>query len=106
MTPQGGSGYGTIYRIDIPPDFNSCPGIQAAGYRLESDLNGDCYVDYLDLKIIADNWLRNNCSSPDYCHGADIEHNGSVDFIDFSEFAPQWMQYNDPAVPGFIQNWP
>jgi glucuronoarabinoxylan endo-1,4-beta-xylanase len=106
MTPQGGSGYGTIYRIDIPPDFNSCPGVQAAGFCLESDLNGDCYVDYIDLKIIADNWLLNGCTPPDYCHGADLEKGGSVDFIDLSEFAPQWMQYNDPAVPGFTQNWP
>jgi len=105
MNP-GDGGYGSIYQINISPDFTSCPGIQAAGYRLESDLNGDCYVDYLDLEIIADNWLRNGCSPPDYCHGADFEQDGSVDFIDFSTFAPQWMQCNDPAVPGCIQNWP
>jgi len=64
---------------------------------LASDLNGDCYVDYKDLKIMADYWLNTDCTEPTNCGGADFEPtDGTVDFLDFSDFAVQWMQCNNP----------
>ena len=86
-------------------DFSNCAEVQAAGYGLTSDISGDCYVNYKDLKIIADYWLNSDCGGLDDCYGADFEPDGDVDFFDFSTFAPQWMQCNDPQDPGCTPNW-
>jgi hypothetical protein len=74
---------------------------------LTSDISGDCYVNYKDLKIIADYWLSGNCDwRNNYCDGADFKPlDGDVDFVDFSEFAVQWMQCNDPLDPNCTLNW-
>ena len=86
--------------------YQDCNAVQAAGYGLPSDLNGDCYVDYEDLKIVADNWLNTDCGSSGNCGGADFTPtNGTVDFADFSNFAQEWMQCNVPDEPGCIINW-
>jgi hypothetical protein len=87
--------------------FQNCADVQNNGFGLNSDLNGDCYIDYYDLKIIADNWLRNDCSgSNNWCGWADWPSmNGSVDFIDFNNFAPQWMTCNSPLDPKCTHNW-
>jgi hypothetical protein len=62
-----------------------------------SDLNGDCVVDYRDLKIITDNWLLADCTAPDNCEGTDFAPtNGKVDFLDFARFAEQWLWRNNP----------
>jgi hypothetical protein len=57
---------------------------------IAGDLNGDCAVDYRDLKIITDNWLA-DCTAPENCGGADFEPDGDVDLFDFSDFAMQWL---------------
>jgi hypothetical protein len=85
----------------------TCAEVQGAGLGLLSDLNGDCYVDYYDLEIIADNWLQSDCSAlNNYCNWADWFHqNGSVDFLDFAGFAPEWGQCNNPQDPNCMPNW-
>ena len=35
----------------------------------ESDLNSDCYVDLLDLAIMANNWLQNSSAVSDWQNG-------------------------------------
>ena len=71
---------------------------------LESDLNGDCYVNYKDLKIIADNWLRTDCTEPTNCGGADFEPTDrTVDLFDFSDFASQWLWCNNPIDPNCVK---
>ncbi len=52
--------------------FADCDSVQAGGYGLDSDLNGDCYVDLLDLVIMADYWLHTNCTAPGNCQNADF----------------------------------
>ena len=39
------------------------------------------------------------------CDGADFEPDGDVDFADFSIFALQWAQCNDPEDAGCTHNW-
>jgi hypothetical protein len=73
---------------------------------LKSDLSCDCYVNYKDLKIIADHWLSTNCA-PDDCGGADFEPtDGVVDLLDYSGFAVQWLLCNDPKDANCAPNWP
>jgi hypothetical protein len=74
------------------------PNIQAGSYGLISDINGDCYVDLLDLGIIASYWLHTDCGVPNNnCGGTDfIPTDGTVNFVDFSDFAVDWMRCNNP----------
>jgi hypothetical protein len=47
-----------------------------------ADLNGDGFIDLLDLKEIADNWLLST--------GPDLNDDGIVDFFDFTIFNQGW----------------
>jgi len=88
------------------PDYQDCNDVQAGGYGLGADLNGDCYVNYLDLEIITYYWINTDCGSFDDCEGADFEPtDGVVDFLDFGNFAIQWLQCNAPGEFGCIENW-
>jgi GH35 family endo-1,4-beta-xylanase len=81
----------------VTPAYQNCADAIADGHHLDSDLNGDCYVDLLDLEIMADNWLHTDCIAPGNCQGADFAPtNGVVDFFDFSDFGAQWKQCNNP----------
>jgi cyclophilin family peptidyl-prolyl cis-trans isomerase len=92
------------------------PGVCAlAG---QGDINGDCTVDLLDFMILAEHWLygkiaadidvdgkvnfddyailsshwmEQNCAAPDWCAGADINKNGSVDAPDVLMLAERWL---------------
>jgi hypothetical protein len=88
------------------PAYQTCEDVLAGGYGFESDLDGNCYVNYWDLKIMVDNWLRTDCTGPDNCQGADFEPaDGKVDFYDYSDFAMQWLLCNDPGDTGCTPNW-
>ena len=58
-----------------------CPG--------DFDLDED--VDILDLATFVENWLRQDCTIPDWCEGADLDVSSNVDFYDFAEFANNWL---------------
>jgi O-glycosyl hydrolase len=86
--------------------FETCDDVQDANYGLLSDLNGDCYVNYIDLKIISDHWLDTDCTEPENCGGADFAPtDGVVDLFDFSDFAMQWLWCNNPEDTGCVNNW-
>jgi glucuronoarabinoxylan endo-1,4-beta-xylanase len=86
--------------------FADCAAVQSGGYRLNSDLNGDCYVDLLDLLVFANNWLYTNCVAPGNCQNADFAPtNGTVDFFDFADFGAQWRQCNNPLDANCTPNW-
>ena len=59
------------------------------GY-LPEDLNYDCYVDMLDLKMLAGQWL---VEAPDEKY--DLFQDGIVNFYDFVFFAEYWMTNSD-----------
>jgi hypothetical protein len=87
--------------------LSDCDSVLATDYGLTADIHPDCYVDYEDLKIIADHWLDTNCTAPDNCGGADLAPtNGKVDFFDFARFAEQWLLCNDPGDTACTPNWP
>ncbi len=73
-----------------------------------ADLTDDCRVNYQDLFVLVENWLREDCNSTnDYCDYADIIRNQKVDFADYSALTQQWL--NSPFLPvcGDIDHpWP
>jgi O-glycosyl hydrolase len=86
--------------------YADCAAVQADNRKLDSDLNGDCYVDLLDMEIMADYWLNTTCAASGNCHGADFAPtDGTVDFYDFADFGPQWRQCNNPLDAGCAPNW-
>jgi hypothetical protein len=97
---------GFVVKALAAPTYSDCDAVQAGDHRLPSDLNGDCYVDLLDLEIIASHWLHTDCIAPGNCQHADFAPtDGVVDFLDFSDFGPQWMQCNNPENPLCTPNW-
>lgn len=86
--------------------FANCAGVQAGGYGLESDLNGDCYVDSLDLALMAGNWLQNSSAVSDWQNGDFAPTDGMVDFLDFADFGAEWKQCNNPLDANCTPNWP
>ncbi|HPS55808.1 MAG TPA: CotH kinase family protein, partial [Sedimentisphaerales bacterium] len=66
-----------------------CEGLVTA------DLNGDCKVDFVDLEVLAENWLDITCVTPD-CQ-ADIDGLGNVNLVDFAIMVDNWNK-----VPLFI----
>jgi len=83
----------------------NCTEVQSFGYGLLSDINGDCVVNYKDLFVLSEYWLRTDCASNANCDDADLEPDGDVDFIDFSDFAEQWMRCNDPVDSNCTASW-
>ncbi len=48
-----------IYSVDLMTD---CQSVQDAGFGMESDLNGDCEVNFRDFVLLAEIWM--NCNNP------------------------------------------
>ncbi len=98
---------GFVVNAQDAPVYSDCGDVQTAGLRLASDLNGDCYVDYLDVNTMAYYWLNGECNAGNnYCGLSDFEpRDGAVDFFDFSDFAMQWLVCNDPEGAGCTPNW-
>ena len=97
---------GFVVQAAGPVEYETCEDVQTAGFALLSDLDGDCYVNYWDLEIITDYWLNTDCDQLENCEGADFEPtDGAVDFFDYSDFAEDWMQCNDPEDSNCTPNW-
>jgi len=54
------------------------------------DLDGDCVVDWLDLKIMTDKWLDIGCCE-------DLYKDDNVNFKDFAILADSWLE--DGLIP-------
>jgi GH35 family endo-1,4-beta-xylanase len=92
--------------VVVKTDPATCSDVQQFGFRLAADLDCDCYVNFKDLDIIANYWLHTDCAGFNDCNGADlVPTDGIVDFLDFSNFALQWTQCNDPKDSNFTPNW-
>ena len=59
-----GANYRPYLKVTYVPDATAatCRKIWEYGCGISSDLNCDCYVDFLDLAILANDWLR--CNNP------------------------------------------
>ena len=68
--------------IDISYDANTNP------------LTGDCLIDWDDFIVFLDQWLSQGCVEGNaWCHGADLDYGGDVDFEDFACLTTLWMGF-------------
>jgi len=53
---------------------------------------------------MANEWLRRDCSSPNWCNKADLNHSGEVDLQDLRVFLDNWL---DPfaEAPLWLDCW-
>jgi hypothetical protein len=60
--------------------------------RLAGEITGDCIVDLQDLEEFTRQWLDQGI-----CLGrVDIDNDGTVNFIDLSKLAHDWLANNNP----------
>ena len=108
---------------------NSCEEVALFGWSIKSDINSDCYINFLDYAILASQWLKcNDPKNPDCdhtsfplanqppscCYGvcqsgfgmeADLNHDCYIDIMDLIEFAHDWLRCNNPNDTGCEINW-
>jgi regulation of enolase protein 1 (concanavalin A-like superfamily) len=85
INPQPG-GFGRIYIDEIRVHKPRCvPSIVKPVY----DLNDDCLVGYLDLELMAQQWLA--AGPQDAAPAADVNGDGRVNIPDFARLADTWM---------------
>jgi parallel beta-helix repeat protein len=65
-------------------------------FVIPGDFDFDEDVDLPDLATFVDNWLRQDCIIPDWCEGADLDVNTTVDFFDFARFGEYWVECAGP----------
>ena len=74
----------------IAATCNENPSFAIAGcqhYAPACDLNEDCTVNYLDLEMMADDWLADNADL-----ATDINEDGVVDLKDYVILADMWLE--------------
>jgi len=53
-----------------------------------------CIVDFHHFARFAEHWLETGCDAGNnFCGGADLNHLGDVDLIDFGLFVDEWLYY-------------
>lgn len=88
------------FRLTNDTEFFPCGG---NGY-LDTDLNYDCVIDFIDLNIIVDNWLREDFNDmPPYGQLIDIDESGKVDFIDYTMVSNDMGLTTEPTDSNAIQ---
>jgi len=66
---------------------------EVEGANPDPDINNDGKVDLEDFAALAVWWDDENaCSSPDWCQGADFDMSGTVDMLDLTYFAENWLR--------------
>jgi len=87
----------------------NCAQVHDFGYGRLADLNNDCYVSLLDLKLFAVEWLNNCDNSNLWCNTVNFDVSGAVSLPNFATFSEQWLNCNDPQelnCSPCIPNWP
>ncbi|MDD5459636.1 MAG: dockerin type I domain-containing protein [Phycisphaerae bacterium] len=90
-------------------DINDMPVCGDANHPQPlGDLNSDCRVNFGDILVLKDNWLRGDCNSTNqWCDEADLNNSGSVDAIDFSNVSRNWRKSAFQPLCGSPDNpWP
>lgn len=99
-------GSGDLYKQFIGIDDGAIY-ISPEGYHFQIDYgtdlgNGDlaitatvvqvpCVVDEADLIRLLSHWLEADCAAPDWCGGADLDADTTVDLADFDQLALYWL---------------
>lgn len=74
--------------------------IRQCQQSITGDIDGSCYVEYGDVGEVASYWLADDCNETNqWCDGADIDENTTVDIIDFASLAQNWQHCANPCDP-------
>lgn len=72
----------------------------------QCDFIYDDQVNMNDLAVLGSYWLRDNCTSPDWCGGTDLNKNTIVDVNELSICAAAWLSPNPYAYqPYWFDAW-
>ncbi len=83
-------GFGdTSQNVQSEVQLEYCSYYIANSYGLLGD---DWLTDIDDLQIFGEQWLRTDCSCPDFCEQADINQDGRVDIKDLSVICEMWLK--------------
>ena len=91
------------FTIELAP--NTCQEVKSLGYRLTSDLDGDCLVDYADLLVLVEQWLSTNPVTIPPNYSPDIYSDDKVNLFDFAALSAEWLTCNNPQDANCLQNW-
>jgi hypothetical protein len=80
-------GAGSLYIDDIRVYKPRC--VPSMG-KPAADINSDCIVDYLDLEMMADQWLQS--IPPATALSADLNADKKVDLKDYAAMAKAWLE--------------
>jgi hypothetical protein len=58
------------------------------------DLDGNSVVELPDVVSYLTEWLRTDCTGPDWCNFADTNRDNAVDIADFAPISANWLQSN------------
>jgi hypothetical protein len=61
--------------------YQPCPG----------DLDDDKDVDFKDYAVLSQRWFESECTDPNWCAGADLNHSGTVDSNDLDRVTDCWL---------------
>jgi len=59
---------------------------------MQGDINKNDSVNAVDFSILASGWDRIDCSSPNWCDGADINKDGDIDVTDLLVLIEDWLK--------------
>ena len=85
------------WRVDEVNDADPCSPWKGDVWRftIRCDITVTDYIDYTDLEAFALQWLLEGLTPAEqhwYCCGADLDHNGSVGFLDFALLGARWLE--------------
>ncbi|MDD5326239.1 MAG: right-handed parallel beta-helix repeat-containing protein [Phycisphaerae bacterium] len=84
-----------VHETDIDGDWRLMYGRVDMGadevFTIAGDFEPDKDVDGFDLDYLAEHWLNTPCVWPDWCEGADINRDGTVNSVDYAYFAGNWL---------------
>ena len=72
-------------------DITSGPVWSFTTKAITGDLDNDCSVDMIDLRVFTSHWGDSGCNDPNWCGDCDLDHNSQVDMTDFATIAANWL---------------
>lgn len=95
ILPAGVTGDGRVYEHiwlgGYQHNFYAGELLQALGaVSPDGDSDDNGCVGYLELVTLVEHWLDYNCAYPQWCDGADSDHDTAVDLFEFNILATNW----------------